>query len=151
MIPGDSAFTSLRYSSFTFGGIVGEFSSGEDMASLEGVYSEPKSCPTRLSDTPDLLAGNFRLGSWHRQLGSLLIQTIDCMFFGLATPKVLLVSDRIRWRGCEEFGVFFTTRESITGEWFTPARYGPRVRRNDRVAWSFSVRCLHSGSVPWMG
>jgi hypothetical protein len=69
MIPGDSAFTSLRYSSFTFGGIVGEFSSGEDMASLEGVYSEPKSCPTRLSDTPDLLAGNFRLGSWHRQLG----------------------------------------------------------------------------------
>jgi len=49
MIPSDSAFASLRYSSFTFGfsfgGIVGEFSSGEDMASLKGVYSEPKIMP----------------------------------------------------------------------------------------------------------
>jgi hypothetical protein len=68
MIPGDSAFASLRYSYFTFGGIVGEFSSKGHGVS-EGVYSEPKLCPTRLSDTPDLLAGNARLRSWHLQLG----------------------------------------------------------------------------------
>ena len=48
-------------------------------------------------------------------LGSLLIQTIDCMFFGLATPKVLLVSDRIRWRGCEEFGVFSQHAKALQG------------------------------------
>jgi hypothetical protein len=66
------------------------------MASLKGVYSEPKSCPTRLSDTPDLLTGNVRLRSWHPQLGiSSHFKQIDCRFFGLATPKVLLVSDRI--------------------------------------------------------
>jgi hypothetical protein len=87
------------------------------LASLEGVYSEPKSCPTRLSDNPQICwQVTLESEAGIPSLGSLLTQTIDCKFFGLATPKVLLVSDRIQRRGCGEFGVFSTTHESITGE-----------------------------------
>jgi len=45
MIPSDSAFASLRYSSFTFGGIVGEFFIWRGHGVSEGVYPEPKIMP----------------------------------------------------------------------------------------------------------
>jgi hypothetical protein len=87
MIPSDSAFASLRYSTFTFGGIVGEFLSGDDMASLKASirnqnharhgYLIPQICWQVTSDSEAGIPS----------LGSLLIQTIDCRFFGLAIPK----------------------------------------------------------------
>jgi hypothetical protein len=117
MIPSDSAFASLRYSSFTFGGIVGEFSSGEDMASLKAStrnqnharhgYLIPQICWQATSDSEAGIPS----------LGSLLIQTIDCMFFGLAIPKVLLVSrpDPVKRMRGVGWLVFHNTRKHYRG------------------------------------
>jgi hypothetical protein len=59
----------VRYSSLAFGGYVSGSLCGEEPGVSQGVYSEPKSCSTRPSDTPsDSLAGNVRL-SWRTALG----------------------------------------------------------------------------------
>jgi hypothetical protein len=120
MIPGDSAFALLHHSSFTFGGNVSSSLSEEEHGVSEGIYSEPKSCSTRPSDTlSDLPAGKVRLRSWWSLLEIFSHSAIDCTFSGWRYQKFALSQSSVveTETAGDTDGVclFFRMRESIKG------------------------------------